>query len=57
VLAGLFALHELYYFVFRDRVFLPETARRIAGPVVVGLMIVVCIVLRGPGVAFIYFQF
>ncbi len=57
VLAGLFALHELYYFVFGDRVFLPETARRVAGPVVVGLMIVACIVLRGPGVAFIYFQF
>jgi D-alanyl-lipoteichoic acid acyltransferase DltB (MBOAT superfamily) len=57
VLAGLFALRELYYFVFKDRVFLPENFRRYAGPVVVGAMIVACILLRGPGVAFIYFQF
>jgi hypothetical protein len=57
VLAALFALRELYSFVFGDRVFLPPPVLRIAGPVVVGAMIVASLLLRGPGVEFIYFQF
>jgi len=51
-------LRELYFWLGLDRTPLPTARWHVAlQPLSVALMIVACVLLRGPGQAFVYFQF
>jgi D-alanyl-lipoteichoic acid acyltransferase DltB (MBOAT superfamily) len=58
VLVGLMMLRQLYFHLHLDKVRWPvPRLRRALGPVAVAAMLVAVCYLRGPGAAFIYFQF